>query len=94
MRDFCKLFRVDGIGQILATVVEAGDVEVPALELRIPDHGGMIRRVSLTWPSLDYDEAEEAAYAALAALDEDGAKGMAGPILSLSARLSDAGPLK
>ena len=55
--DFAKLFRVDGIGQILA-VLDEGEDEKPCIRFRIPDCNGAFLTVALSFGGPDYDTAE------------------------------------
>lgn len=58
MSDFAKLFRLDGVGQVLVTLAENDD-GIPAVHFRIPDQDDCEIEMSMTVAgSDDYDSAE------------------------------------
>ena len=69
--DFAKLFRVDGIGQVLAEVEEHPEHEVPCVRFRIPDAGDVFLEMRLSTVTDDYDKAESIAREIFGALTED-----------------------
>lgn len=72
--DFARLFRLDGVGQVLVTVDENEEEEAPCLTFRLGDVGGFgttLRLTSRYKDEPDDDEAYRRTRAAMQALDED-----------------------
>lgn len=69
MNDFAKLFKVEGIGQILATLNENED-GMPCVTFRIPDTQDIMLECSVYMSTDDYEKAEAHAIAVFNALDE------------------------
>lgn len=56
MKDFARLWRVEGIGQILAVTNENDDGD-PIVQIRVPDQGDLILTADLAFVGEDYDVA-------------------------------------
>ena len=72
--DFARLFRLDGVGQVLVTVDEHEEEEVPCLTFRLSDIGGIgtsLRVTSKYMDEPDDDEAYRRTRVAMNALTED-----------------------
>lgn len=72
MTDFAKLFRVDGIGQILITTGENEEGD-PCVIIRIPDTPDAILETLIVEEGMDYDKAAEICKSIFDATDEAGA---------------------
>lgn len=85
--DFARLFRAEGIGQILATV-EENDDERPCLKFRIPDTEWGVLTCSVSASTDDYDAAEQFAYAMLKNLTEEAAVTSVKPLIEFRDRIA------
>ncbi|VDS07919.1 hypothetical protein PARHAE_01099 [Paracoccus haematequi] len=86
MIDFCKLYCIDGIGQVLASI-EDNDKGQASLRFRIPDHDGIGFSMSLCLGSEDEDENEAFAHRCLGELNEETALKAIRPLLDAKRRL-------
>ncbi len=84
MRDFAKLWRVDGIGQILAVISENDD-GAPIVQVRVPDQGDLILTADLAFVGDDYDVAAQNAQTCLDNMTEAQAIAAAAPLLRAAA---------
>lgn len=84
--DFAKLFSIEGVGQVLATLDE-DDEDCPCVRFRIPDHRGMILTCALSVRTEDYDRAEAMARSMFDALDEDNVRKSVQPLINVRDKL-------
>jgi hypothetical protein len=91
MDDFAKLLRVEGIGQVLATIDEDDDGN-PVLHFRIPDEGQAMLQMGMSFPHPDYDKGAALAREAMAKLTEENAAAVVRLLVETRDRLREATP--
>lgn len=85
--DFARLFRVPGIGQVLAFLDENDD-DMPCVTIRIPDADIGRLQLSLSGGGMDYDRAEAVAREILEKMQPDNLAEAVKPLTDMKARLS------